>query len=237
MTISQGSPYGRAMINNAELWAGEFGNEYTTRNDIDVSEIAIQKRVKFLEKCLTPIFFGHEYDSDPEYSCEFPHPANILEVGIGTGLNWQHFSFLEPGDKVTGVDVNVPSLKHLDARFSAVGGDAANLPFRDNQFDLVFTMGLLIHIPPHLIERVYSELWRVSKAFVVIAEYFSVQPNRVRYQKQFDLLWTRDYGKELMFNGEQGGFEPKVVGYGCERKGMGGYDDLDYWILSKGQVE
>ena len=39
------------------------------------------------------------------------------------------------------------------------------------------------------VSQVYGELWRVSRSLIVIAEYFSVRPQRVRYQKQFGVLF------------------------------------------------
>jgi len=51
--------------------------------------------------------------------------------------------------------------------------EAQNLGFRENQFDIVLTSNVLLHIPPESIEDAISEIVRVSNGYVLSVEYFT----------------------------------------------------------------
>jgi hypothetical protein len=59
---------------------------------------------------------------------------------------------------------------------------AAELPFVDHCFDLVFTMGVLIHQPDESLGRVMSEVVRCSARLVLCAEYYAPEPTEVPYR-------------------------------------------------------
>jgi SAM-dependent methyltransferase len=76
----------------------------------------------------------------------------VLEVGCGIGKDARFLT--ENGIDYTGLDYSFRTLqlaqKHFDfaglkKRF--VNGDAQSLPFRDNRFDLVMSIGVLHHVP------------------------------------------------------------------------------------------
>lgn len=75
----------------------------------------------------------------------------ILELGSGAGID--SAEFLRNGAEVVSVDfssLSVRSTKHLleEADFSGhvVMADAKHLPFRDSQFDAVYSFGVIHHI-------------------------------------------------------------------------------------------
>lgn len=98
---------------------------------------------------------------------ELPNPAQILEVGSGTGAVARRLARLEQADRVVGLD---PSPVFLaKARELAEGidnlifeeGDGRSLPFDDESFDLVVLHTLLCHVPEP--EIVVLEAHRVLK--------------------------------------------------------------------------
>ncbi|WP_010304048.1 class I SAM-dependent methyltransferase [Candidatus Odyssella thessalonicensis] len=90
----------------------------------------------------------------------------VLEIGCGLGtmlMNWAR-----NGAECTGVDLNPTSIEQSKKRFELHGltadirlEDANYLPFDDNQFDYVWSWGVLHHSPN--LELSIKELFRVLK--------------------------------------------------------------------------
>ena len=77
---------------------------------------------------------------------------------------------------------------------NAIVGPARELPFRDRWFDLVFTMGVLIHQPPQTLPLVMAEIVRCSRRYVLCGEYFAEKLTEVPYRGQTGALFKRDFG-------------------------------------------
>jgi ubiquinone/menaquinone biosynthesis C-methylase UbiE len=91
---------------------------------------------------------------------------SVLEVGVGIGVDAMEWH--KAGNHVTGIDYNMPSVEITKARFRDAGaegtflnGDAENLPFPDNSFDLVYSFGVLHHTPGT--EKAIREVYRCLK--------------------------------------------------------------------------
>src|SRR5208283_341244 len=94
------------------------------------------------------------------------HDLRVLDVGCGTGYTTS--GVLSRGDvcEVVGLDMNpvqlnkaVKNLHSKKARLSISRGDAENLPFVDESFDAVISVGAVEYFPDP--ERVLRELARV----------------------------------------------------------------------------
>jgi ubiquinone/menaquinone biosynthesis C-methylase UbiE len=91
--------------------------------------------------------------------------GDVLEVGIGTGLNLDSY----PVDvALTGVDLSPGMLDHARRRAAASGrtvtlrtGDAHRLEFADASFDTVVCTFALCAIPDE--RRAVAEMWRVLR--------------------------------------------------------------------------
>jgi ubiquinone/menaquinone biosynthesis C-methylase UbiE len=90
----------------------------------------------------------------------------VLEIGCGIGMDGIEFAKI--GAEYTGVDLSDQSIalckKHFEI-FNTTGNiintDAENLPFEDNTFDLVYSWGVLHHIPD--MQKSINEVYRVLK--------------------------------------------------------------------------
>jgi hypothetical protein len=105
---------------------------------------------------------------------------------------------------------------------------ARELPFRDRWFDLVFTMGVLIHQPETTLPLVMAEIVRCSRRYILCGEYFAERTTEVAYRGQSGALFKRDYGgryKELFP-------ELHLIREGFLGRDMG-WDDVTYWIFEK----
>lgn len=92
---------------------------------------------------------------------------SVLDVGSGNGYFAQHF---EQHCQLTALDLSANQLQYNPASNKKVGS-AYQLPFADNQFDVVFCSNLLHHLENPALA--ISEMQRVSRRYVVINE-----PNR-----------------------------------------------------------
>lgn len=158
------------------LWAGEFGDAYLDRN-IGAAE----GRGPFWDGVM---------DRYPVH--------RVLEVGCTQGDNLIHLARHVPADRIWGVDINPVVLDALRGHVPGVHpvlGVARDLPFPDDSFDLVVTVGLLIHIPDEALEQVMGELVRVSSRYVLSGEYHADEPTRITYRGHDDVLFKRDYGR------------------------------------------
>src|SRR3990172_12923966 len=91
----------------------------------------------------------------------------VLEIGVGLGTDHQRFA--EAGADLYGIDLTKRSIGHVRYRFQVMGlssnlsvGDAENLDFSDDMFDLVYSWGVIHHSPDTA--KAAKEIMRVLKA-------------------------------------------------------------------------
>ncbi len=200
-----------------ENWSGDFGDAYVDRNA--ATPHAIRLHLK-----MWSILLGHFHDTPP---------ASILEIGCNIGLNLRALKLLidaelfaiEPNKKAISIlkRDKVISPSYIEE------GSASSIPHGDNAFDLVFTSGVLIHIPPDQLDSAYREIHRVSKRFILSIEYFSEQPVEVPYRGHAGLLFKRDFG--LLW--KQRFPELKIRGSGFFWRPETGLDNLTWWLFEK----
>lgn len=194
------------------LWAGEFGDAYIERN-----KDAEAGRGDFWAKQLEAL-----------------GATSALEVGCNIGANLQWVGGALGPENVAGVDVNPTALELLRERVPGVDArlaSGARLPFDDGAFDLVFTMGVLIHQDPATqLEPMMREVVRVASRFVIAGEYHADEPTEVPYRGQEGALFKQDFG--ALYQRLFPSLELLDSGFLSEREGR--WDDLTYWILRKG---
>lgn len=154
------------MTDQLERWKSTLGNEYIERNRYDW-----RKRTKAFSDIIP---WGVK---------------NILEVGSNIGNNLKTLSDL--GFTAIGIEPNLNAASEAmkDNRIT-VQGDASHLPFPDNSFDLVFTCGVLIHIPDPDYKQAMKEIWRVTKKYALAIEYMG-EDEVIPYHGYDDALWKR----------------------------------------------
>jgi len=101
---------------------------------------------------------------------------SFLEVGAGNGRLIGALSKLCGGDlsRFCSVDINPTLSKYVAKKYPEVKtyvGDASKLPFKDKEFDLVYTYQVLQHVPIEEMSQVLSELKRVAKELWLMEGY------------------------------------------------------------------
>jgi ubiquinone/menaquinone biosynthesis C-methylase UbiE len=82
-------------------------------------------------------------------------------------------------------------------KISIVEGNAFELPFNDNCFDLIFTSGVLIHIALTDLPRALSEIHRVINRYILAIEYFAEEETSIYYRGHNNALII-PYGREIL---------------------------------------
>ena len=192
------------------LWESGFGDDYVERN-----RGAGESRQAFWRAILS----------------EFSGVQSVLEVGCNLGANLRWIAAQLSPQLVYGVDINIKALIELRRGFPEINGlwsPARELPFRDRWFDLVFTMGVLIHQPESTLPLVMSEIMRCSRRYVLCGEYYAEQTTEVPYRGQKGALFKRDYGRiyrEL--------FPELELRKHAFLSRADGWDDVTYWVFEK----
>ena len=90
----------------------------------------------------------------------------VLEVGCGAG--YDAYEFCRNGANYTGIDITPENIERTKKHLRLVGfdadtrlGDAENLEFSNESFDLTFSNGVLHHIPN--IRKGFDEIHRILK--------------------------------------------------------------------------
>ena len=90
----------------------------------------------------------------------------VLEIGVGLGADHQRFA--EAGANLYGIDLTERAVEHTRRRLASFGlssklavGDAEQLDFPDDYFDVVYSWGALHHTPDT--QKAVLEVWRVLK--------------------------------------------------------------------------
>jgi pseudaminic acid biosynthesis-associated methylase len=201
-------------------WSGEFGGNYVSRNQATADAVE-QRRKAFA------VIFEHLAGANA--------PASILEAGSNIGINIHALA------KLTNATLHAvePNQKALDELISsgvlpperALQGSLQSLPFDDDSIDLVFTSGVLIHVPDDALDRAVNEILRVSSRYVLTLEYFSPKPQTIPYHGHNDFLFKRDYGGLFL----DACPELEYVAGGFFWKRVTGLDDLNWWLFRKPQ--
>jgi pseudaminic acid biosynthesis-associated methylase len=191
------------------LWGGEFGDRYVERN-----ADAYDHRRTFWQ--------------DLRRRTE---TASVLEVGCNVGGNLRWLVDDLPDGATWGVDVNrsaIDRIRAVSPGVNAVLSPGRELPFRDRWFDLVFTMGVLIHQPDSTLPLVMAEMVRCSRRFVLCGEYYAPEATEVPYHGHQGALFKRDYG---------GLFADLFPGLALVDEGFlsrdEGWDDVTWWLFRR----
>jgi ubiquinone/menaquinone biosynthesis C-methylase UbiE len=116
----------------------------------------------------------------------------ICEVGCNVGNN---LSGVPENHDVYGIDMNEYALDQAKKRYPSFKFQSSSIdkiPYDDSFFDVVFTRGVLIHIPQDNIHNALTEMLRISKKWVFNLEYFGDDGKMIDWKRGKDLLWYRN---------------------------------------------
>ena len=102
-----------------------------------------------------------------------PNNKKVLDIGCGYGDLLSEFK--KNGAEVYGVDISQESLKICNEKgISVVKADCRNIPFKDNTFDVVYSIGVVEHVMET--DKAINEHMRVCKPNGIVVV---IVPNRL----------------------------------------------------------
>ncbi len=116
----------------------------------------------------------------------------ICEIGCNIGNNLSNFP---KNFEVYGFDMSKYALEKAKKRYPSFKFEIGNMnkiPISDSFFDMVFTRGVLIHIPNMEIDAGLKEMIRISKKWIMNLEYFGKDGEMIKWSRGDELLWYRN---------------------------------------------
>ena len=169
-----------------QYWAGKNGDEYQDRNK--AAHVGSVKANIHL--------FQHVMRCIPPFEIE-----TIIEFGAGIGNNLRAWRHILPLAKLSAVEINEKAAAQIPKDVAVhVGTFLKELPPGPppGQYDMTMTKGALIHVPPEGLAIAYDNLYRLTRKYILICEYFSPSPRTIPYRDRMDILYSRDFAGGLL---------------------------------------
>jgi len=204
---------GKFKTKQEEFWVGKFGDEYTTRN---YSKKKIANNIVFFSR-----IFSH---TSPIRS--------VIELGAGSGNNLLALKQLFPEIKLSAVEINkqavtkLKKIKNIEIHHSSI------LNFNvKHTYELALVKGILIHINPEELTKVYDLLYKATNRYICIAEYYSPIPTEILYRGNKGFLFKRDFCGELLDRYKD--LSLRKYGFSYHRDPAFPQDDITWFLLKK----
>lgn len=198
-----------------EFWAGEFGNDYTDRN---ASSALKAGNINLFSKILG----------------RAGKISSVIEFGANIGLNLIAMRALIPGVSISAVEINQKAVRQLKKIADIKVHHQTILEYKSkSKADLALIKGVLIHINPDELQKVYTTLYNSSKKYICIVEYYNPTPVEITYRGHEGRLFKRDFAGEFLDKYP----DTRLVDYGfCyHRDPSFPLDDVTWFLIEKGQ--
>jgi spore coat polysaccharide biosynthesis protein SpsF len=197
-----------------KFWATEFGTQYIERNQ---GNQLLASNLNFFTKALSQAGIIE--------SC--------IEFGANIGMNLKALKLLYPSISLKAIEINENAAKNLG---DLIGVDnvytGSILECKvESKVQLSLIKGVLIHINPSMLEKVYEQLYNSSDKYILIAEYYNPSPVSLNYRGHEDRLFKRDFAGEFLdkYN------DTKLIDYGFSYRRDPAFpqDDITWFLIKK----
>jgi len=195
------------------FWAGEFGNDYIGRNQ---GESSIASDTAFFSRILSST----------------RSVSSVLEFGANIGLNLEAIKRLLPNAKLSAIEINSKAIETLKNIKDIEIHHTSILEFKPaKKVNLSLIKGVLIHINPDELQKVYELLYESSDRYICVAEYYNPSPVQVKYRGHDARLFKRDFAGEILDKYK----DLKLVDYGFayHRDNNFPQDDVTWFLMEK----
>jgi pseudaminic acid biosynthesis-associated methylase len=199
----------RELTEQEEFWMGEFGDQYTVRNNDPDGNTGVFEAVKTETRSVVPTI------------------KSVIEFGANRGLNIVALKKILPNAKFTAVEINESACEILQETGATVVSQSLLDYKSGTKFDLAIVRGVLIHLNPKVLDLAYEIIASSSARYVLISEYYNPVPVGIDYRGQKDRLFKRDFAGEFM----QLNQEFNLIDYGFHYRNGHYFGDDQTWFL------
>ena len=197
-----------------KFWANEFGTEYIERNQGDQ---LLASNLNFFTKALQ--------QTGKIDSC--------IEFGANIGMNLKALKLLYPSINLTAIEINenaANSLGELIGNDNVYNGSIFDFKV-ESKVQLSMIKGVLIHINPNMLQKVYEQLYDSSEKYILIAEYYNPTPVALNYRGHDDRLFKRDFAGEFLDKYK----DTELIDYGFSYRRDPAFpqDDITWFLIKK----
>jgi pseudaminic acid biosynthesis-associated methylase len=199
------------------FWAGKFGSDYINRNQ---GKSLLASNINFFCKALSSV----------------SRINNCIEFGTNIGMNLKALKILYPDQNQFGIEINNDAVIELKKNIPSENVfHSSILDFENSgkKWDLVLIKGVLIHINPNELTRVYEKLFAACGKYLLVAEYYNPIPVALPYRGNTDKLFKRDFAGEIMERYPS----MELIDYGFiyRRDVKFPQDDVNWFLMKKAQ--
>lgn len=196
-----------------EFWAGSFGDEYIARNQ---PEEWLATNTHLLSTALR----------------RTGGISSAIEFGANIGINLLALRRLFPLVDLTAMEINaqaVAQLRKID-RLNVFHCSILD-PYTGPNYDLSFISGVLIHVNPDHLVKVYDNLYQASRRLILVSEYYNPTPVELPYRGHAGRLFKRDFAGEMLKRFPN----LRLIDYGFHYRQDPTFpgDDLTWFLLEK----
>jgi pseudaminic acid biosynthesis-associated methylase len=200
-----------------KFWANEFGKHYIDRNQ---GSQLLASNLNFFAKALK--------QAGKIESC--------IEFGANIGMNLKALNLLFPDIGLKAIEINETAAKSL-GEFIGEGNVYKGSIFDFNvesKVQLSLIKGVLIHINPNMLQKVYEKLYDSSEKFILICEYYNPSPVALNYRGHEDRLFKRDFAGEFLDKYKN----TELIDYGFSYRRDPAFpqDDITWFLIKKNKV-
>jgi pseudaminic acid biosynthesis-associated methylase len=197
-----------------KFWAGEFGENYISRNQ---GPELLASNLAFFSKALA----------------KANGLQSVIEFGANIGMNITALKILFPNQDQFAIEINAKAADELETIIpsSHVFRDSILEFSNDKKFDLALIKGVLIHINPDELPKVYEKLYNSASRYVLVCEYYNPSPVTIDYRGQTDRLFKRDFAGEIL----KAYPDLQLIDYGFAYRGDPNFpqDDITWFLMQK----
>ena len=171
--------------NQKNFWENEFGTHYIERNKTlsEINEFYKQQTGITQEEIFTNFFSG------------INRKYKILEIGCNIGLKLSILKKMGFSNLV-GLEVNKTAYeiaRKNNPDVSFINSSVEEFKPNGEQFDLVYTSGVLIHIHPSSLDAIIKKIVNLTNEYIFGFEYYSDTLMEIPYRGHSNVCWKQNF--------------------------------------------
>ena len=148
-------------------------------------------------------------------------------------MNLKALKLLYPSIRLNAIEINenaANNLGELIGRDNVYNGSIFDFKV-ESKVQLSMIKGVLIHINPNMLQKVYEQLYDVSEKYILIAEYYNPSPVSINYRGHDDRLFKRDFAGEFLDKYK----DTELIDYGFSYRRDPAFpqDDITWFLIKK----